>query len=142
MKYDDASWHSGGDFPSDLPDEAGATHMGMFVAWALLSGLAGELHTEDFPEGLEAFQTRSLTPGAFVLEHCDGKFTDDDLSDQGNAFANAYFNLETGGYLADYETILGGSWPSLYHVPDTWHSFDLLKPTLDHRFAAWCATES
>ncbi|MGN6118448.1 MAG: DUF7832 domain-containing protein, partial [Rhodanobacter sp.] len=43
MKYDDASWHYGGDFPKDLPDEAGATHTGMFVAWALLSGLAGQI---------------------------------------------------------------------------------------------------
>ena len=23
MKYDDASWHYGGDFPADLPQEAG-----------------------------------------------------------------------------------------------------------------------
>ena len=141
MKYDDASWHSGGDFPSDLPNEAGATHIGMFVAWALLSGLAGELHTVDFPEGLEALRTRSVTPGAFLLEHCDGKFTDEDLNEQGNAFATAYFNLEGGGYLMDYENVLGGSLPSLYHVPDNWHNFDLLKPTLDKRFAEWSTTQ-
>ena len=140
MKYDDASWHYGGDFPSDLPLEAGATHIGMFLAWALLSDLAGEIHTEDFPEGLEALRTRSVTPGAFFLEYCDGKFTDEDLSDKGNAFAVEYFNLEGGRYLKDYEEILGGSLPSLYHVPDTWHNFDLLKPTLDSRFAEWSAT--
>lgn len=40
MKYDDASWHCAGDFPKDLPEAAGATHTGMFLAWALLSGLA------------------------------------------------------------------------------------------------------
>ena len=33
-KYDDASWHYGGDFPKDLPIEAGATHTGMFLALA------------------------------------------------------------------------------------------------------------
>ena len=140
MKYDDASWHYGGDFPRDLPIEAGATHIGMFVAWALISGLAGELHTEDFPDELEALRTRSVTPGAFFLEHCDGKFTDEDLSDQGNAFAAAYFNLESGDYLADYENVLGGSLPSLYHVQDTWQNFDLLKPTLDTRFTEWSNT--
>ncbi|RML48695.1 DUF7832 domain-containing protein [Pseudomonas avellanae] len=32
MKYDDASWHYNGNFPSDLPDTAGATHIGMFLA--------------------------------------------------------------------------------------------------------------
>jgi hypothetical protein len=36
MKYDDASWHFGGEFPKDLPEEAAATHTGMFVAWAFL----------------------------------------------------------------------------------------------------------
>ena len=66
MKYDDASWHSGGDFPADLPSEAGATHTGMFLAWALLSGLGGSLHTEDFPEDVErlkatySFSAKSL----------------------------------------------------------------------------------
>ncbi|WP_441328174.1 DUF7832 domain-containing protein [Mesorhizobium album] len=35
MKYDDASWHSGGNFPRELPPEAGATHIAMFVAWPL-----------------------------------------------------------------------------------------------------------
>src|SRR5688572_23363485 len=41
-KYDDADWHYGGDFPEDVPEQAGATHMGMFVAWAWSAGLAGE----------------------------------------------------------------------------------------------------
>ena len=31
MKYDDASWHYNGDFPTDLPVEAGATHIGLAV---------------------------------------------------------------------------------------------------------------
>lgn len=31
-RYDRADWHSGGDFPKDLTDEAGGTHIGMFLA--------------------------------------------------------------------------------------------------------------
>ena len=137
MKYDDASWHYGGDFPKDLPDEAGATHTGMFVAWALLSGLVGQTHIDDFPEDLEALRTRSVTPGRFFLQSCDGKFIDENLNDQGNAFAAAYFDLERGSYLSDYENVLGAGLPSLYHVPDTWQSFDTLKPVLDSRFTNW-----
>lgn len=41
MSYDRADWHYGGDFPSDLPDEAGSTHIGMFIAWAIMQDLAG-----------------------------------------------------------------------------------------------------
>jgi len=71
--------------------------------------------------------------------NCDGKFIDENLNDQGNAFAAAYFDLENGSYLADYESVLGSDLPSLYHVPDTWQSFDRLKPTLDGRFSEWRA---
>jgi len=60
MKYDDASWHYGGDFPKDLPNEAGATHIAMFVAWCLLNGLAGEIHTDDFPEEFELLKPQQL----------------------------------------------------------------------------------
>lgn len=137
VKYDDASWHYGGDFPDDLPDEAGATHTGMFVAWALLAGLAGELHVDDFAEDLEALKRREITPGAYFLRCCDGKFTDEDLNDEGNAFAAAYFEFETGQYLADYERTLAGELPTTYHVADTWENFDQLRPILDQRLREW-----
>jgi hypothetical protein len=139
MEFDDASWHYGGDFPKDLPDEAGATHTGMFVAWALLTGLAGRIHVEDFPQDLEALRDRTVTPGRFFFDYWDGKFVDDNLNDQGNAFAAAYFDLEAGSYLADYEDVLGRGLPSLYHVPDTWQNFDRIKAVLDARFTRWLA---
>ena len=136
-KYDDASWHYGGDFPHDLPDEAGATHTGMFLAWALLAGLAGELHVDDFTEDLETLRRREITPGAFLLRCCDGKFTDEDLNEEGNAFTVAYFQFETGQYLADYERTLAAKLPTTYHVEDTWENFDRLRPILDQRFREW-----
>jgi hypothetical protein len=137
MKYDDASWHYGGDFPKDLPIEAGATHTGMFVAWAFLSGLAGEFHLNESPALLEKLRSRSITPGQFFLDACDGKFTDDDLSDEGNAFAQAYFAFEHGSYIRDYDQVLVGSLPSQYHVPDTWENFEKLRPILDKRLEEW-----
>lgn len=142
MKYDDASWHYGGDFPQDLPPEAGATHSGMFVAWALLSGLAGDIHLEDSPEGLEALRRRSITPGAFFLRFCDGKFTDEDLNDEGNAFANSYFSLQSGSFLDDYCAAVRTSVHKIYYVADTWENFDVLKPVFDKRFAEWKTRQS
>jgi hypothetical protein len=142
MKYDDASWHYGGDFPKDLPIEAGATHIGMFFAWAVLSGLAGEIHTEEMPEDIERLKSRSTTPGAIFLQMCDGKLTDEDLNDEGNAFALAYYNLETAVYFSDYESTLGAGLPDLYYVTDNWENFDKLKPVLDKRFAHWRKPQS
>jgi len=139
MKYDDASWHSGGDFPKNLPSEAGGTHIALFVAWALLSDLAGAIHTEEFPDDLLKLKQRELTPGSFFFRACDGKFTDEDLNDEGNAFAQSYFDSDNGRYLKDYEEVLGADLPTLYNVPDTWESFDRLRPRLDSRLAAWRA---
>ena len=50
MKYDDASWHFGGDYPEDLPDENGATHIGMFLAWCIAHNFFSEELEEDFEE--------------------------------------------------------------------------------------------
>lgn len=136
MKYDDASWHSDGDFPEDLPPEAGATHAGMFLAWSLLQGLVGDDHAADFPGELEQLRKREVTPGKYLMI-LDGKFTDEELNDEGNAFASSYFDFEKGLYLADYESIFGDELPTLYHVPDTWENFDRLKPVVDKRYREW-----
>ena len=136
MKYDDASWHYGGDFPKDLAAEAGGTHIAMFLAWAFRAGLGGELHTREFPEDLAMLLERKLTPGAYFLRVCDGKMTSEDFNDEGNAFATNYFApMEL--YLSDYEEILGGGLPTLYHVEDSWANFERLKIRVDQRFGEW-----
>jgi hypothetical protein len=142
MKYDDASWHSGGDFPSDLPAEAGATHIGMYLAWLLLQGMASEELAEDAEEDLQALRERSTTPGLFLLQCSDGKFVNDLISDEANTFTAVYYDLENGRYLEDYEERLGAEVPSLYHVADTWENFDLLAPAITQRFTTWQATQS
>ena len=142
MKYDDASWHYGGDFPADLPAEAGATHIAMFVAWAALNGLASSCHTEDAVDELTALKRRDLTPTEWFILVCDGKFTTEDLSDQGNAFALAYYgsgeglHSKAGAYLDDY----CGTFPtekSIYEVRDSRASFDARSPWISSRLQAW-----
>jgi hypothetical protein len=140
MKYDDASWHYEGDFPADLPREAGATHTGMFIAWALLSGLGSDALSVDAPDDIEQLRARSITPGQFFMRTCDGKFTDETLSEVGNQFVAVYFDMESADYLSDYETTVGGDSENLYSVPDNWTTFDRLKPVLDSRFAKWRGT--
>ena len=137
MKYDDASWHYEGDFPAKLPPEAGATHTGMFVAWAVLNGLSSELLNLEAAADLEQLRARSITPGQFFMQTCDGKFTDEDLSDAGNQFVAAYFDSHSAEYLLDYDATVGAEAENLYSVPDTWATFDLLKPVLDRRFDEW-----
>lgn len=140
MKYDDASWHYGGDFPQDLPNEAGATHAGMFLAWALLNSLGGSRHVNDFPDDVAKLKAREVTPGKFFLSVCDGKLTDEDLNADGNGFAAAYFDLQSGGFIGDYIDALTDDLPSVYHAPDTWESYDQLAPAIDSAYQEWRAS--
>jgi hypothetical protein len=137
VKYDDAGWHSGGDFPAGLPPEAGATHAGIYLAWALLAGLGGEYHVVDSAEDLERLRARKLTPGQYFLAVCDGKLTDEDFGAEGNAFAQAYYQQDNAGFIADYQEYLAKGLPSDYHVADSWANFDKLQPVLDRRLANW-----
>ncbi|KSV75943.1 hypothetical protein N185_15975 [Sinorhizobium sp. GW3] len=68
----------------------------MFVAWAVLNGLAGEIITGEFATDVQSLQSREQTPGAWLLSVCDGKFVDEYLSDEGNRFSLDYYGDDDG----------------------------------------------
>jgi hypothetical protein len=134
-KYDDASWHYEGSFPDDLPDEAAATHIAVFVVWCLLNGHAGE----DLEAEILDLEEREVTPGEFLVDELDEVFTSDELDDEGNAFTVAYFEGRDGDstYVADYLAELGLAAADIYRAPDTWETYDRLAPHLARRRAEW-----
>ena len=134
-KYDDASWHYGGDFPKDLPEDRACTHIGMFLGWAIDSGLEGDLLKEEFPGPLESFRKRMITGTQVLRTCCDDKLTNDDLNDEGNAFASEYYENNT--YFKDYTDVLKDGLPSIYHVVDSWENYQLIRNRLNDRFAQW-----
>ncbi|QJW37941.1 hypothetical protein [Cellulosimicrobium protaetiae] len=143
-KYDDASWHDGGEgYPPEAGPEAGATHIGMFLAWAVLGGHASEDLADDAATEVAALRDRVTTPGAFVREVCDGKLVDEDLDDVAAAFASAYYagDEDDGGlYLEDYVDAVSpgdGEPEDVYRVPDTWETYELVGPLVDARFSQW-----
>lgn len=141
MKYDDASWHYNGNFPSDLPHAAGATHIGMFLAWMLLNELASEELLDDAESELNALEKRELTGGAFVISMLDEKLTDQEFNAVGNAFAIAYYEglNNDSCYVDDYVLAFGVTQDAIYSVEDTWANYDKLSPFIDARFAEWQA---
>jgi hypothetical protein len=114
MSYDRADWHYGGNYPKDLPTLNGGTHIGMFLAWAIISGVEGEEHQEDCPESLAAVRARKMTGREFLFRECDGKFCD-----------------------ADLNCVLASDLPSTYHVEDTWDNYDKIAATITQRFKDW-----
>ena len=85
-KYDDASWHYGGDFPEDLPNENGAIHIGIFLAWCINNDLISDFQKEESPVDIAKVKNHEMTGAQFLMANCDGKFTDEDLTDEGNSF--------------------------------------------------------
>lgn len=132
MKYDDASWHFGGDFPVGQPDEHGGTHIALFLRWCFSKGWAGELHTEEEPEAVKQVVAGQLSATGFFFQYCDGKFTDEDLNDEGNLFAGKYYG-EDGLYLEDYAENFGDQ---MYVAPEAAHDFAKFSSMLESRLVS------
>jgi hypothetical protein len=113
----------------------------MFLAWAIIHGLEGEDHREDCPASLAAVRARQMTGRQFLLRECDEKFTDVDLSDEGNAFAKYYYGDPEWLYLRDYDRIMASNLPSTYHVEDTWENYDKIAGVISRRFDEWKRTQ-
>ncbi len=136
LAIDKIDWHGGADnFPEELPYEAGGTHIGMFLAWIIDHGLVGQVHIENSSESITLVKQRKMTGVDFLIHECDGKFWEQDLNDEGLAFAKFYY--ESNRYLEDYETALGNNDETLYHIRDTWSNFDKVAPYISKAFSSW-----
>ena len=86
MKYDDAEYYFL-NFETDLPNENGGRHIGLFLEWAILRGLASA-ELMQHASALRSGETLGLD---LLFDQCDGKLMDEDLGDEGNAFAADYY---------------------------------------------------
>ncbi|GGI21471.1 DUF7832 domain-containing protein [Oxalicibacterium faecigallinarum] len=137
MKYDDASWHYGGDFPVDQPAEHGGTHIALFLRWCLTKGWAGEWLQEESPDDITDVMNGTQSATAFLFAH-DGKFVDDMLNDEGKAFANQYYG-EDGLYLEDYSINFGHL---MYVAPEDAHDFDQFSAMMEQRLKSGILTKA
>ena len=136
--YDQASWHLDGEWPRGVPQEQACVHAGLYLGWLAERGLLSEEMEREFRVEIEAFRGRQITgPRLYAL--AGRALTSEMLSAEGRAFTEAYYDLDTGAFLADYEAALGAGRRSLFEVPDTWEGFGALAPVLDDRLEAFRA---
>ncbi|QSX28710.1 DUF7832 domain-containing protein [Shewanella cyperi] len=137
MKFDDASWHYGGDYPEGQPEEHGGTHIALFLKWCFIKGWAGELHMQNEPEAVQAVIDGTMSATDFLFQYCDGKLIDEMLSETGNAFAKLYYG-DDGLYLADY----ANNFDELMYVkPEATHDFVKFSAILDARLKSGVLTK-
>jgi len=139
MSYDRAD-HDYSTEEQPLPKGHAATHIGMFLAWAVFNGLENEFHRQYSAEQLARLRRREITGRQFFEAVCKERFAEKDLSPEGNAFAQQYYIDETGrrgAYFADYRKVLVRDLPSFWSVADTWANYDKLASVISQRYEEW-----
>lgn len=127
VKYDDASWHLGDDFPAGQPPEFAGTHIALFLRWCFCKGWSGPVFAE--PDWVEQVASGQVSATEFFFRNCDGKLLSDMLSEAGNAFAGKYYG-DQGLYLEDYTQAFG---ELKYSAPDTAHDFARYSEMIEAR---------
>jgi hypothetical protein len=132
---DQAEWHYGGDFPGDLPSENGGTHIGMYLAWITHRDLGSAVLRKYCRDSLPLLRQRKITGRKLLFTELDERFVGSLLTKVAKDFTRDYY--ETNCSIDDYEEVLGGGLPTLYHVEDSWDNYDKLAPIIDQRFSRW-----
>lgn len=140
--FDKAAFHLDSVRALGLADHQANVHIGLFFGWLVDRGMNASWLEDRMPEAFAAFRSRSLT-GPALVARWDGALLDDMLSDEGLAFAAAYYGAAGAGwrhgYLDDLRDTLTEGLPSPHHVEDSWQSFDTMCSVLDARHAEWRA---
>ncbi len=138
MAYDNASWHSDGDFPPNSPDEYGGTHIALFLKWCFRKGWAGDMHLEYEPEDTQKVMDGSMPATDYFFKYCDGKFSDQDLNEEGNRFAEKYYG-EDGLYFDDFAELFA---ELMYEAPEEAYNYSKLEAVLDYRLRSGILTQT
>lgn len=134
--YDKAKYHYETVQEEGLPEEHAANHTVYFMRWLIERGLTSEFFRTEGREPLERFRKGECTIHE-VYGWWDEVLAGDMLSDEGNAFAMAYFDFDKGKYMEDYEETLLGEFESTWHIPFTEENYRKFKAVIDRRYDEW-----
>lgn len=141
MAYDRMDWHYGADdFPKELDSRSGGTHIGMYLAWVIQNDLIGDFHIQESLDSISKVKANEMTGTEFLIKECDEKFWEEDLNEIGQEFTKYYY--ESNIYYGDYEAAIGGNFPTLYHIPETWANFKKVSSVVSKKYAKWLFTRN
>ncbi|MGB3587580.1 MAG: hypothetical protein WBA23_13620 [Tunicatimonas sp.] len=132
--YDNAKTHFLGNFPGDLPIEQAYVHIGMYLGWIIDNDLYSEYFEEEADTQIFRFKKREISC-TILSEIWDGYLGHELFSEEGNLFTFYYYG--GGLYRKDYEDLLSGNLPSLYHVKDSWDNYSKISQNISVRNRDW-----
>ena len=95
--YDKAKYHLESVEQYGLDEEQAYVHTAFFLGWLIEHDMMSEEFLEESAAQISDFKARKITP-IQIYEWWDGCLIDDMLSDEGNAFAQSYFDFDKGKY--------------------------------------------
>ena len=137
--YDKAEYHDETVEELELSEEHAANHTVFFLRWLIERSFVSAFFQNEGADIVRAFRAGEASIHD-VYDWWDRCLISDMLSDEGNAFAQAYFDFERGEYLQDYARVLQGDLPSQFHVPYTEQNYQAMRAVIDARYAAWKAS--
>jgi len=133
MKYDDASWHTDSVEGTEEPYPIAAGHIVAYLQWCLKRGWAGPDLTED-PDAAADIQKAidgTITFTSFFENWQDCKFTADDLTEEGRAFTDGYYESK---WLND---VMGLAGDHIYTKTAEQYPLDEICAFLDQEYEKW-----
>jgi hypothetical protein len=136
--YDKAKYHDQSVQEHDLPDNHAYHHTTYFLAWLIRNRLMSEWFETEAKDEIAKYRAGDISVND-LYEWWDCCLISDMLNDEGNAFAQAYFDFDKGRYIADYEQHLLGDLPSIFHLPYTTEYEAMIHRVVDDRYREWKA---
>ncbi|MGG0815713.1 hypothetical protein ABE142_24070 [Paenibacillus alvei] len=91
---------------------------------------------------IELVKRDEMTGAAFYRQNWGGALSSKELSDEADAFAREYLNIQNDIYTAvDFTNILADGLPTIYHVEDTIDNYLMIEPTISKRYEEWKASK-
>ncbi|OSI09585.1 Uncharacterised protein [Neisseria zoodegmatis] len=139
MHYDHITFHTEENYPSDLPEENAANHMGYYYKWAVSQDLHSP-EAEALPQFAE-LQNGTLSGAEFILNQLGGGIDTTCFNDLGNRFTQYYYQDEDEGYgnfITDYFLALGlEKQEDFYRTEDTRENQQILNQVFQTAFDTW-----
>lgn len=134
--YDKAKYHFDSVEKAGLPEEHAYHHTSFFLSWLVRNNLMSDWYESECEEQVADFRIGKSTINQ-LYEWWDTCLMSDMLSEEGNAFASAYFDFDKGMYLNDYHAYLQKELPSEFHVPYTPENEAIIHAVISRRFEDW-----
>ena len=137
--YDDAAYHEGSPAftGQHLNYQNSGTHIGMYLAWVIVSRLESFHLRQLAPNAVEEVRSKQMTGRELLFSHCKGKLSSEWLNPEARAFTESYYVED---YLPDYEHTLVSRGKSSYQVEDNWANCDRLISVINRRLSEFRPT--